>query len=99
MVATAALNELELMEEIVEDWQDRIEDGETVTFVSAFRGYYDNLRDDLHDSRGDKEHQEGLLVRIAICERMMNDLPMIPKHDRTELAVDLKWSSELGEQV
>lgn len=99
MVATAALNELELMEEIVEDWQDRIEDGETVTFVSAFRGYYDNLRDDLHDSRRNKEHQEGLLERIAICERMMNDLPMIPKHDRAELAVDLEWNTELGEQV
>lgn len=93
------LTELDMLEEILDDWRDRIEDGEPVTFVSAFRGYYDNLRDDLHDSRGDAEHQAGLLERIAICDRIHDDLPMIPKHDRAELAVDLKWSSELGEQV
>lgn len=91
------LSELDMVEEILDDWRDRVEDGETVTFVSAFRGYYDNLMDDLHDSRGDKEHQDGLLERMAICERIMSDIQLVPKYDEAEKAVETEWSSELGE--
>lgn len=103
MVATAALNDLELMEEIVEDWQDRIEDGETVTFPDALQGYYGNLMDDLHDSRGDKEHQDGLLVRMAIIEKWAEAFTnpesefAFRAFDEAEKAVETEWNSELGE--
>lgn len=42
---------------------------EDVSFLSAVQAWYDNLLDDLHDSVGDQEYQQGCLERMQVVAR------------------------------
>src|SRR6266568_5037704 len=74
------VSEYDVMEEILADWDSEIEEGEAGVlppFQQAFEDYYWNLHDDLHDSKGDPDHQRGLLERIAACNAIVQGLRSI----------------------
>jgi hypothetical protein len=67
--------ELDVIKAIVEEFESLVEEGELTeggqpyTFPAAVRDYYDNLADDLHDSEGDPEYQQGHREEMAVIER------------------------------
>lgn len=39
------------------------------TLMDALEAWYSNLMDDLHDSAGDQDYQQGILERMQVTER------------------------------
>lgn len=64
-----AMNDLDVIQEITEEMESRIAEGDTISFPEALQDYYGNLMDDLHDSAGDREYQAAHLERMAIVEK------------------------------
>jgi hypothetical protein len=64
------VTQLEILKEILEMWEgDNESDTESLRY--AIENYYGNLMDDLHDSRGDSEYQQGVLERMAATEKLI----------------------------
>jgi hypothetical protein len=63
------MTDLDVIQEIAEEMQSRVAEGDIVTFPEAVQDYYGNLMDDLHDSAGDREYQAAHLERMAIVEK------------------------------
>lgn len=60
----------QFMEDIITEYlSSHEEDG--VNFTEAVNDFYQNLMDDLHDSRGDAEYQAGNLERMAFVEQFL----------------------------
>jgi len=57
-----------ILMEIAEDFEANAFEEETITFGESVRSFYGNLMDDLHDSHGDAEYQEGVLERMQFIE-------------------------------
>lgn len=76
------LNDLEVMLEIVEDWEDAEVAGSS--FEAELEAYYHNLMDDLHDGVGDDEAQAGTLARMEIVERWTKALATIRRYTQAE---------------
>lgn len=64
----------QIIEEVVENWQDLTEEDDTETpqsFAEALKGWYDNQMQDLHDSRGDAEYQKDQVAFLRTFRDMV----------------------------
>ena len=67
----------DLIEEVTEDWRSVIEDpeeGESTTFADALKGWFDNSMQELHDSRGDAEYQQGTIDVLRSFRQMVQQI-------------------------
>lgn len=58
-------------EDIRAEIADAAEEG---TFAEQLQAFYDNELDELHDSSGDPEYQQGVLGRMDACEALAEKL-------------------------
>lgn len=59
--------EKELREEIA---HSQSEEEAKLSFPEQLQAFYDNECDELHDSSGDPEYQQGVLGRMTACEQL-----------------------------
>lgn len=72
------VTEIQVMEDVLEDWTAKNEEDEkNYPFVEILEEFYGNLADDLHDSKGDPDYQQGVLERMQIVERWIATLGTI----------------------
>lgn len=58
-------------EEIIQEIKDAEEEG---TFAEQLQAFYDNECDELHDSSGDPEYQQGVIGRMLACTRVAMEM-------------------------
>lgn len=97
------ISDLDVMKAIIEDWEDRDSEEPGITFEEVLQDYYGNLLDDLHDSQGDREYQQGLLEQMQAIERWADSFtnPESPFHltrfTLADKAPDIQWFFGEGE--
>lgn len=66
-----------IVEEVVEGWQAILEDpeeGEDSTFAGALKEWFDNQMQELHDSRGDADYQQGTVDVLRSFRQMIQQI-------------------------
>jgi len=81
--------QLQYMEDLVEQYQSDVEEGESRSFAESVQAFYDNEIDELHDSSGDAEYQEGVLERMQLIEDLF---PWINKCSAEDKLSEAGWA-------
>lgn len=90
----------DVLEEITEEWdalKAEADEDEPVSFFGAVQDYYWNLFDDLHDSAGDAEYQQGVVERIAAVQQLF--LPLLDKDPAVQVEQKAQVVNYLGDML
>ena len=66
-----------IVEEVAEVWEAILEDteeGESKAFADALKAWFDNQMQELHDSRGDAEYQQGTIDVLRSFRQMVQQI-------------------------
>jgi len=69
--------EQDIISQVQETWEaDQEEDGpeQSWSFAEQLKGWFDNQRDELHDSRGDTEYQDDIIAGLVAFKHMIAEL-------------------------
>ena len=67
-------------EEIRADIEQSADEEEDQTFAEQLQSFYGNEMDELHDSSGEPEYQQGVLGRMTACEQLAAKLDIPLEH-------------------
>ncbi len=69
--------QLGIIEEVTEEWQDLIEEGEEdgqASFAEQLKAWYDTQMQELHDSAGDLDYQRGTVSGLREFRDMIQQI-------------------------